>query len=76
MTVIYMYCSHNIYLIHAPLLQLISKFIIIPLHINALNSFFIFMLLGNLFLIATSYIFYLLAEHSFTKTIKEIRVAV
>lgn len=54
--------SYSIYLIHAPLLQLFSKYVTKRLHLSAIPEFAVFMLLCIPFVIACSYLFYRVFE--------------
>jgi peptidoglycan/LPS O-acetylase OafA/YrhL len=54
--------AYSIYLIHAPILQLITVFIIIPFQLSPPYSLLVFYLLGIPLIIGISYVFYLVAE--------------
>ena len=57
--------AYSIYLIHAPLLQLISQFLIEPLGLSAVPSILLFWIAGIPLIVGGAYLFYLFAERPF-----------
>jgi peptidoglycan/LPS O-acetylase OafA/YrhL len=57
--------AYSIYLIHAPLLQLLSQYVISPLHLPALQGLVLLLAAGIPVIISGSYFFYVLAERPF-----------
>jgi peptidoglycan/LPS O-acetylase OafA/YrhL len=57
--------AYSIYLIHAPLLQVISQFIIKPLGLTIAGSMLVLVALGIPAIVGSSYVFYLVAERPF-----------
>ncbi|MDF2432581.1 MAG: hypothetical protein JWP44_2212 [Mucilaginibacter sp.] len=57
--------SYSIYLVHAPLLQLLSQYVLLPLHIDAFYSCWLLILLGTPLIILFSYFFFTLFERQF-----------
>lgn len=57
--------AYSIYLIHAPLLQLLWQYLVHPLKLTLLQSIALLALGGTAVVIAISYLFYLMAEKPF-----------
>jgi peptidoglycan/LPS O-acetylase OafA/YrhL len=57
--------AYSIYLIHAPLLQLVSQYFVDPLGLSTSGSLLLFFTLGIPAIIGCAYLFYLLAERPF-----------
>ncbi|EOR92916.1 hypothetical protein ADIARSV_4004 [Arcticibacter svalbardensis MN12-7] len=57
--------SYSIYLIHAPLLQILFQYIITPLSLSMPISVYVLLLLGTPAVIVLSYLFFLLCERPF-----------
>lgn len=57
--------AYSIYLIHAPLLQLLSQYMLIPLSMSPFISFLLLITVGLLFVLVISYVFFLLCEKPF-----------
>jgi peptidoglycan/LPS O-acetylase OafA/YrhL len=57
--------AYSIYLIHAPLLQIFSAYILLPYAYSPSQSIMFFLLVGTPVVVGLSYIFYLLAERPF-----------
>jgi peptidoglycan/LPS O-acetylase OafA/YrhL len=65
--------AYSIYLIHAPLLQVITQYLIAPLHLNPTNSLLALLVLGVPLIIALAYLFFLVAERPFLRYRKNAR---
>jgi peptidoglycan/LPS O-acetylase OafA/YrhL len=57
--------AYSIYLIHAPLLQVITQYLIAPLHLNPANSLFALLIFGVPLVMLSAYLFFLAAERPF-----------
>jgi peptidoglycan/LPS O-acetylase OafA/YrhL len=57
--------AYSIYLIHAPLIQLIWQYVINPFHLSEVRSYYFMVLLGTPLIILISYLFYILFERPF-----------
>ena len=57
--------SYSLYLIHSPVLQLISKFILAPIEMSTSIKSYLLIIIGTSSAIAISYIFHLLFERPF-----------
>jgi peptidoglycan/LPS O-acetylase OafA/YrhL len=57
--------GYSIYLIHAPLLQVLSQYILTPLRMNPFTSFLLLITVGLLFILMISYIFFFFCEKPF-----------
>jgi len=57
--------SYSLYLIHAPLLEVLWVYFVRPLHMTALNSFLLFSTGGLLVVMGLAYLFFLLCERPF-----------
>ena len=57
--------SYSLYLIHPPLLQLISKYIMEPLHLSEFASTCVLLIIGTPVIILVSYLFFLMFERPF-----------
>jgi len=68
--------SYSIYLVHAPLLQIISQYILLPLHTSPLISIVFFVTVGLPLIIASSYLFFLVAERPFISKTNRLKVDV
>lgn len=60
--------SYSLYLIHAPLLQIIWQYLLHPLHIGKVFEFVLLILLGTPMIISAAYIFFLYCERPFLNT--------
>lgn len=63
--------SYSLYLIHPPLLQLISKFILIPMHFDVFTSTCIMIVISAPVSLFTAYLFFLLFEKPFLNSGKK-----
>ncbi|WP_026462922.1 acyltransferase family protein [Adhaeribacter aquaticus] len=59
--------AYSLYLIHAPLLQVFSQYVINPLHTGTLHSALLFIFVATPLVTLGSYLFYLVAERPFMK---------
>lgn len=62
--------SYSLYLIHAPLLQIVWQYILNPLHLSDKLTFVLLALIGTAFCLAGAYVFYLVCErpwHEYSK---------
>jgi peptidoglycan/LPS O-acetylase OafA/YrhL len=59
--------SYSLYLLHAPLLEILWIYFVRPLKMSGLNSFFLLSTAGLAVIIALSYLFFLLCERSFMR---------
>ena len=57
--------SYSLYLLHAPLLEIIWVYFVRPLHLTALNSFALFSTVGLAAVVGVVYAFFLLFERPF-----------
>lgn len=57
--------AYSIYLIHAPLIQVIWLFVLVPLNFPLISSICFLIIVGTLLIICGSYLFFLLAEQPF-----------
>jgi peptidoglycan/LPS O-acetylase OafA/YrhL len=57
--------AYSIYLVHAPLLQLISQYVLHPLQLSSLAGLIFMITAGTFLVVAASYLFYLVAEKPF-----------
>jgi peptidoglycan/LPS O-acetylase OafA/YrhL len=57
--------SYSLYLIHAPLLQIIWQYTIQPLHLGKSLQFILLLLIGTPLIISTAYFFFLYCERPF-----------
>lgn len=57
--------AYSIYLIHAPLLQILCQYILFPLHLSPLMTFWSLIWLGTPAIIAVAYIFFWCCERPF-----------
>ena len=60
--------SYSLYLIHAPLLQLIWQYGTSRLHLSRFNEFMLLLAVGLPMIVAASYFFFLLAERPFLRS--------
>jgi peptidoglycan/LPS O-acetylase OafA/YrhL len=60
--------AYSIYLIHAPILQIYSQYIIAPLNLSPLFATAFFLLIGTPLILCAAYIFFLIAERPFINT--------
>lgn len=59
--------SYSLYLIHPPLLQIFSQYILAPYHLSALANTCLIVVLGTPFVIFLSYLFFLMFERPFLR---------
>lgn len=57
--------SYSLYLIHAPLIQVVWQYLIHPLNVGDFASFVLLVAVGLPFILAASYVFYLVCERPF-----------
>lgn len=57
--------SYSLYLIHPPLIQLLSKYILAPFNLQTYTNTYLLILVGTPVCIAVSYLFFLLFERPF-----------
>ncbi|UOQ70111.1 acyltransferase family protein [Hymenobacter cellulosilyticus] len=57
--------AYSLYLVHAPLLQVFSKYVAIPLNLAPLPSILLFVFVATPLITACCYLFYLVAERPF-----------
>lgn len=57
--------GYSLYLIHAPILQLLSQYVVIPLHLNPFLSFVFLSLVGLPIILLVAYGFFLACEKPF-----------
>ncbi len=57
--------AYSIYLIHAPLLQVVTQYLCQPLHLEPLATFLVLALLAAPLIVGFSYLFFLVAERPF-----------
>ncbi|OOQ57034.1 acyltransferase family protein [Mucilaginibacter pedocola] len=57
--------AFSIYLIHAPLIQVIWQYIIAPMGLGEVTSYYLMVFIGTPFIVAVSYLFYLFCERPF-----------
>ncbi|MDB5138941.1 MAG: hypothetical protein JWR12_857 [Mucilaginibacter sp.] len=57
--------SYSLYLVHAPLLQVLTQYVLMPLHIDAFYSCWLLILFGTPLIILFSYFFFTLFERQF-----------
>lgn len=57
--------AYSIYLIHAPLVQILWQYVIVPLNISTYASTCLLLLVGTPVIIAMSYLFFLICERPF-----------
>lgn len=60
--------SYSLYLIHAPLIQMIWQYMIHPLHLPDTLTFGVLLIVGAPLILVTAYVFYLIAERPFLLT--------
>lgn len=57
--------GYSLYLIHAPLLQVLTQYFLAPLHLNPLTNFMLLATVGLVIIIGVSYCFFLVCEKPF-----------
>ena len=57
--------AYSLYLVHAPLIQVVWQYMVNPLHLSAVKAFSLLVLLGLPLVVGISYIFFLIAEKPF-----------
>ncbi len=57
--------AYSIYLVHAPLLQILWHYIISPLHLTPIHAFFVLELVGVPIIVSIAYLFHLAFERPF-----------
>lgn len=57
--------SYSLYLIHAPLLQILSQYVLSPLHLSVLGKTCLILTFGTPLVVFISYLFFLLFERPF-----------
>jgi len=57
--------AYSVYLIHAPLLQVIWQYLLHPLHLGDVETFLLLILLGIPAILGVSYLFFLICERPF-----------
>ncbi len=62
--------AYSIYLVHAPLVQILWQFVAVPLHLAPLISFLLLAAFGLPAILAASYMFYLLCERPFVSRLR------
>jgi len=67
--------AYSIYLIHAPLIQVVWQYILPPLHGRPILSFLGLVFIGLPLILAASYLFFLIGERPFLNTSKRKRIA-
>ncbi|WP_345948210.1 acyltransferase [Mucilaginibacter sp. PAMB04274] len=67
--------SFSLYLVHAPLLQVLSQYILAPLHLNLFTASMVSVLLGTAIMILISYGFFLAFERPFLNMGKKVNSA-
>lgn len=67
--------AYSIYLIHAPILQVLSQYIIAPLHLSRYNSALLLLALSLVVIIPLAYLFFICCERPFMKLGKKKSVA-
>ncbi len=60
--------SYSLYLIHAPLLQIIWQYVLHPLHLGEAWEFVLLLLVGTPLILSAAYIFFLYCERPFLNT--------
>jgi peptidoglycan/LPS O-acetylase OafA/YrhL len=60
--------SYSLYLIHAPVLQILWQFVLQPLAMTSRGMFFFFMTLGFGIVLATAYLFFRVFEQPFMRS--------
>ncbi|WP_345949133.1 acyltransferase [Mucilaginibacter sp. PAMB04274] len=60
--------AYSIYLIHAPLIEVVMRYVILPLNMGIIANLIILTFAGGAFIITVSYGFYLIAEKPFLNT--------
>jgi peptidoglycan/LPS O-acetylase OafA/YrhL len=64
--------AYSIYLIHAPLIQLVWQYLINPLHLSEIRGYYLMITLGTLLIIFVSYWFYRAFERPFMNHTKPV----
>jgi len=59
--------AYSIYLIHAPLIQLLTQYMVVPLRLSPFNSCMMLLALCVVFIIPIAYLFFVLCERPFIK---------
>jgi len=59
--------AYSIYLIHAPLIQLLTQYVVMPIHLSRFNASMALLVFCILVIIPVSYLFYLVGEKPFLK---------
>lgn len=57
--------GYSLYLIHAPLLQILWQYVLVPLHLSPFMNFVVLSSAGLLVILAVSYVFFVLCEKPF-----------
>ncbi|MGZ3676662.1 MAG: acyltransferase family protein, partial [Ktedonobacterales bacterium] len=60
--------SYSLYLIHAPLLQLIWQYVLHPLHTQDVTRYALLLVAGTPLIVGAAYVFHLLFERPFLRT--------
>ncbi|MGZ3714357.1 MAG: acyltransferase family protein [Ktedonobacterales bacterium] len=60
--------SYSLYLIHAPLLQLIWQYVLKPLHTQDVTRYALLLVAGTPLIVGAAYVFHLLFERPFLRT--------
>lgn len=64
--------SYSLYLIHAPLLQLIWQYVLHPLHTQDVTSYALLLVVGTPLIVGAAYVFHLLFERPFLRTGRQV----
>ena len=60
--------SYSVYLLHAPLLQVIWQYLLYPLHLGSIATFSLLVCLGTPLIVGLCYLFFLACERPFLNT--------
>ena len=67
--------AYSIYLIHAPLLQILWQYVLLPMHLSGLKTLLLMCLVGTPIIIGLSYLFFLAFERPFLNSRRRVAVA-
>jgi peptidoglycan/LPS O-acetylase OafA/YrhL len=66
--------SYTLYLFHAPLIQFIYQYMLLPLHVGTFNTVCLLATGGTAVIVGLSYVFYLCCERPFLRLLKNKRM--
>lgn len=68
--------SYSLYLIHPPLVQMLSQYLIFPLHVGAFTGTILLCIVGTIIILAIAYLFFLACERPFLYLLKSRKTSI